>query len=172
MAIRSYRWILFSLALNGFAADQSSKYGMFNYLQEKGTPTLSYRGEAAFQTDVIGGVFKFHARYVIGGPPPDCALVKANGPLPPAVNNGALWNLGGQFKADANKFFATVSLLAALGISIWALRKKSTTDRWLCIALGLIFVAVYEMTGCLLVTMFMHALFNGAQVVLMLFGVE
>ncbi len=40
------------------------------------------------------------------------------------------------------------------------------------LALGLIFAAVYEMTGCLLVTMFMHALFNGAQVVLMLLGVE
>ena len=39
-------------------------------------------------------------------------------------------------------------------------------------ALGLVFVAAYEVTGCLLVTMFMHALFNGAQVVLMLFGVE
>jgi len=38
--------------------------------------------------------------------------------------------------------------------------------------LGLVFVAAYEVTGCLLVTMFMHALFNGAQVVLMLFGVE
>lgn len=39
-------------------------------------------------------------------------------------------------------------------------------------ALGLIFVAAYEVTGCLLVTIFMHALFNGSQVVLMLFGVE
>ena len=138
MAHRSYRWILFTLALIGFAADQSSKYGMFNYLHDKGEPAPAFPGEVAFQKDVIGGVFKFHARYVVGGPPPDCWLVKANGPVPPAVNHGALWNLGGQFKTDANTFFAVVSLLAALGISIWGIRRKTTTDRWLCIALGLI----------------------------------
>jgi signal peptidase II len=65
-------------------------------------------------------------------------LVHANGPVPPAVNHGALWSLGGEFKTDANHFFAAVSLLAALGISIWVLRKKDAGDRWLFIALGLI----------------------------------
>src|SRR4051794_31750254 len=138
MRICSCRWLLFSLALFGFGADQASKYGMFNYLHEKGVRTLSYPGEEAFQKDVISGVFKFHARYVLDAPPWDCALVRANGPVPPAVNHGALWNLGGQFKTDANKFFAAVSLLAALGISVWALRKKSVGDRWLFVALGLI----------------------------------
>ena len=34
-------------------------------------------------------------------------------------------------------------------------------------ALGLIFVAAYEATGCLLVSIFMHALFNGSQELLM-----
>lgn len=36
-------------------------------------------------------------------------------------------------------------------------------------ALGLLFVAAYEATGCLLVSIFMHALFNGSQELLMLF---
>lgn len=35
-------------------------------------------------------------------------------------------------------------------------------------ALGVIFVIAYETTGCLLVSIFMHALFNGGQVVVML----
>ncbi|HEX3149961.1 MAG TPA: signal peptidase II [Gemmataceae bacterium] len=137
MKIRCCRIMLFSLALFGFAADQASKYGMFNYLHEHGT-RMVYRDEEAFHTEVIKGVFKFHARYLLGAPPADCALARANGPVPPAVNNGALWNLGGQFKTDANKFFAAVSLLAAAGISIWALRKKSAPDRVLFFALGLI----------------------------------
>jgi lipoprotein signal peptidase len=87
---------------------------------------------------VVPGWFKFHARFVTGGPACDCPVIRLNGPLPPAVNHGALWSLGGQFKTDANKFFAVVSFLAALGISVWALRKKSVGDRWLFVALGLI----------------------------------
>jgi signal peptidase II len=138
MTICTCRGLLFVLALFGFAADQASKYGVFNYLHEKGTRTLSYQGEEAFQKDVIAGVFKFHTRYVLDTPLPDCALVRANGPIPPAVNHGALWSLGGEFKTDANKFFAGVSLLAAAGITIWSLRKKTVPDRWLFSALGLI----------------------------------
>jgi lipoprotein signal peptidase len=49
-----------------------------------------------------------------------------------------LFSLGGEHKGDANKFFAVVSVLAALGISIWGLRKATGSDRWLCVALGLI----------------------------------
>src|SRR5215211_2661257 len=55
---------------------------------------------------------------------------------PPRLH-GALWSLGGEFKTDANKFFAVVSFLAAAGISLWALRKKPD-DRWLTVSLGLI----------------------------------
>ena len=40
---------------------------------------------------------------------------KLNGPIPPAVNHGALWSLGGEHKENANKFFAVVSFLAAVG---------------------------------------------------------
>jgi lipoprotein signal peptidase len=98
----------------------------------------SYRDEEAYQKDVVPGWFKFHARYVKDAPACDCPLVRANGPLPPAVNHGALWSLGGEFKTDANKFFAVVSLLAAVGISVWALRRKAAGDRWLFVALGLI----------------------------------
>src|SRR4029077_2279204 len=54
------------------------------------------------------------------------------------VNHGALFSLGGQFKTDANHFFAGVSVLAALGIIVWGARRATATDKWLCAALGLI----------------------------------
>jgi signal peptidase II len=138
MPLRSHRRLLFALALVAFTADQGSKFGMFNWLYREGTRTGSHPDEEAYQKDVVPGWFKFHARFVTGGPACDCPVIRLNGPLPPAVNHGALWSLGGQFKTDANKFFAVVSFLAALGISVWALRKKSVGDRWLFVALGLI----------------------------------
>lgn len=138
MPHRSHRRLLFALALFALAADQGSKYGMFNYLYRHGERAPAYPGEEAYQKDVIPGWFKFHTRFVTAGPECDCPFVKANGPHPPAVNHGALWSLGGKFKTDANNFFAVVSFLAAAGISIWALRKKSVGDRWLFTALGLI----------------------------------
>jgi lipoprotein signal peptidase len=136
MEQRSYRRLLFALAVFAFAADQGSKYGMFNWLRTHGEPVW-HPGEEVFQKDVVPGWFRFHVRFVKDGPACDCPLARLNGPNPPAVNHGALWSLGGEFKTDANKFFAGVSLLAAVGISVWALRKRPT-DRWLCVALGLI----------------------------------
>jgi lipoprotein signal peptidase len=131
MPNRSYRWLLFSLAAFGFVADQATKYGMFNWLYEEGR----YTG----QREVIPRVFKFQVQYDPISPPNcDCLLTKWNGPLPPQVNHGALFSLGGEFQADANKFFAVVSIIAAVGITVWGLRKSSGKERWLCIALGLI----------------------------------
>jgi signal peptidase II len=137
MPHRSYRRLLFALALVVFAADQGSKYGMFNWLREQGNRAGAFSGEEAFEKDVVPGWFKFHARYVTDGPKCDCPFVRANGPVPPAVNHGALWSLGGEYKTNANTFFAIVSFLAAAGISVWTLVKKPT-DRWLVVSLGLI----------------------------------
>jgi signal peptidase II len=130
MPNRSYRWLLFALAAFGFAADQTTKYGVFNWLYSPG----AFAGER----EVIPGAFKFFVQYDPFAPACDCPLVKLNGPVPPRVNHGALFSIGGQFKTDANKFFATVSVLAALGISIWGLRRSTGQDKWLCVALGLI----------------------------------
>ena len=54
------------------------------------------------------------------------------------MNHGALFSLGAENGGSANRFFACVSVLAAVGISIWALLRKTREDRWLCVALGLI----------------------------------
>lgn len=130
MTTRSYRWLLFALAVFGFSADQSSKYGMFNWLYEEGSIER--------RKSVIPGTLEFLVQFEKGAPACDCPFVKLNGPVPPRVNHGALFNLGGQFKTDANRFFAIVSVLAAVGISLWGLRRATGADRWLCIALGLI----------------------------------
>ncbi len=130
MPIRSHRTLLFGLAVFVFVADQASKYGMFNWLYQP--------GQDVGVREVIPGAFRFHAQFDSLAPPSQNALVKWNSPIPPHVNHGALFSLGGQFKADANLFFALVSLLAVIGISIWGARKSAATDRWLCLALGLI----------------------------------
>ena len=131
MTNRSYRWLLFTIAVLGFAADQASKYGMFNWLYTK--------GHLLGERDVIPGAFKFLVQYDDQTPPNcDCVFVKWNGPVPPRVNRGALFSLGGEHGATANQFFAAVSVIAAIGIAIWGTRKATGRDRWLCISLGLI----------------------------------
>ncbi|WP_020467874.1 signal peptidase II [Zavarzinella formosa] len=131
MPERSYRWALFALGLLGFAADQSSKYGVFNWLYEPNRLVGS--------REVIPGAFRLLVQFEPeSAAPSDCPLVKWNGPLPPRVNHGALFSLGGQYKADANLFFGVVSVLAAVGIAGWGLRKSTGKDRVLCLALGLI----------------------------------
>jgi lipoprotein signal peptidase len=130
MPTRSYRWLLFTLGVFGFAADQASKYGMFNWLYVP--------GQLVGSKEVFPGKFRFLVQYDDSAPACDCVFVKWNGPVPPRVNHGALFSLGGQFKADANTFLAIVSALAAIGISIWGSRRATGQDKWLCVSLGLI----------------------------------
>lgn len=130
MTTRSFRWMLFVLAGVGLVADQASKYGMFNWLHVPG----QFSGER----EVIPGAFKFFVQFDPTGEPCDCVFARANGPVPPRVNHGALFSLGGQFQGSANTFFAVVSALAAIGITVWGFRKATAADKWLCIALGLI----------------------------------
>lgn len=131
MPDRSYRWVLFTLGLLGFVADQASKYGVFNWLYEPGRLVSS--------KEIIPGAFQLLVQFEPGdGSECNCVLTKWNGPLPPRVNHGALFSLGGQFKGNANLFFGILSIAAAVGIMVYGSRKQTGRDRWLCIALGLI----------------------------------
>ena len=122
---------LFVLGPLGFLADQASKYGVFNSLYEPGK-TIGAK-------EIVPGAFLLLVQFEPEETPPcDCMLVKWNGPIPPRVNHGALFSLGGQFKADANLFFGVISVLAALGIIYWGVRKATREDLLLCVALGLI----------------------------------
>lgn len=129
---RSYRALLFTLAVGGFAADQASKYGVFNWLYRDGQPVGS--------REVVPGAFRLFVQFDDRAPAPDTALVRWNGPVPPHVNHGALFSFTAWFDdpRHRNTFFACISVVAALGITVWSSRRAAATDRWLCTALGLI----------------------------------
>ena len=132
MIQRSFRGLLWSLALLGFLADQGTKYGMFRWLY---SPSLEGRRE------VIPGAFRFIAQFTQERPATHglrATLQRWNGPVLPRVNNGALFGLGQDFQFHANSFFAVVSVTAALAIAFWSFRAATARDRWLCVALGLI----------------------------------
>jgi len=131
MPDRSYRWALLALGLFGFVADQATKYGVFNWLYEP--------GKLAGSRQIIPGSFELLAQLdPTQKMPGEGVLTRWNGPVPPRVNHGALFSLGGEHKESANLFFGVVSVAAAVGILVWAFRKNTATDRVLCVALGLI----------------------------------
>jgi len=140
MPERSYRVVLWSLALVGLLADQATKYGVFGWLRG-----VDSRCFALFQD-------KPEKRYfatVPGDPDPDQVLERRgfflevsfenrDGELVPSVNHGALFGLWREHETMANYGFAGISLLAAAAIVVWSMQKNTAKDRWLCISLGLI----------------------------------
>jgi signal peptidase II len=119
MAERSYRVMLWVLALSGLTLDQSSKYAVFAWLGEK--PNNEY---VVFRTDKGG--FQLVAQF------------QDAGGRVPHVNQGALFGFLRNHKALANSGFAVISLLAAAAIVYWSTHQNTAQDRWLCAALGLI----------------------------------
>ena len=138
MTHRSYRGLLWTLAVLGLLLDQGTKYGMFRWLYgERHDPNNPDRGEY----DVVHGWFRFTADFDPKTQPCDCelaALQTWSAPTMPRVNHGALFGLMQEHKGGANQVFAGVSVLAAVGILIWVSRRNTAADGWLCAALGLI----------------------------------
>jgi lipoprotein signal peptidase len=139
MMQRSFRGVIWTLAVVGFFADQGSKYAMFRALY---TPSLDGRRE------VVPGAFCLIAQFKPEPVAQDWRrpFQEFNGPVKPRVNEGALFGmrlfqmlrLGPEYVWMDNVLFATVSVIAAVAIALWSLRRKVSEDRWLCIALGLI----------------------------------
>ncbi len=73
--------------------------------------------------------------------------------------------LFGVFKRYTDSYFA--ALISALLFAAIHVHVGNFIPLFI---LGLIFAAAYEITGCLLVTMFMHAIFNAVEVTFMLTG--
>jgi lipoprotein signal peptidase len=121
MPERSFRLVLWALALTGLVLDQASKYGVFHWLsggdghacQVFGTPDNGFQLIAQFEPDGTGA-------------------------WKPHVNQGALFGFLRQWQKSANAGFAVVSLLAALAIAWWSTQPATARDAWLCAALGLI----------------------------------
>lgn len=112
----SYRWLLWTLVLAGFALDQGTKYGVFAWLHQE----HARGGEHV----VVANMFEFTVEY------------KENDT--PHVNQGALFGLGNIHGGLANGVFAVVSVLAAVAIAYWSTLRSTVHDRALCGALGLI----------------------------------
>jgi lipoprotein signal peptidase len=129
MTERSYRVVLWTVALTGLALDQASKYGVFAWKLE--APDNAY---AVFRTEQGKG-FELVAQPEEDH---DGRLMLVNGRRVPHVNQGALFGFLRDHKALANAGFAVISLLAAAAIVYWSTLQTTARDRWLCAALGLI----------------------------------
>ena len=121
MPERSFRVLLWTLALLGVSLDQATKYGVFSWLAN-----VDGHSHTLFSTD--NGGFQLVAQYKDG---PD-------GKPMPHVNQGALFGFLKNYQTLANGGFAVVSLLAAMAIGVWSMQPNTARDRWLCMALGLI----------------------------------
>jgi lipoprotein signal peptidase len=136
MAKRSYRGLLWGLALLGLALDQGTKYGVFRWLHGVAEHRHAARGDYV----VIPNVFSLLADF---DQPENADSVLAplrtwSGNRLPMVNHGALFGLGRDYVTLANGIFAVVSVAAAVAIAYWSTRQSTARDRALCIALGLI----------------------------------
>ena len=139
MTERSYRLLFWCLALLGLSLDQASKYGVFHMLYNEGLGA---------QQEIVPKVFRLVSQFE--GPvevDPEGGLVHMlrtlGGEAMPAVNHGALWGLGGEYKHLANGIFALVSVAAAAAIIFWSTRRTMARDWKLCAALGLILAGTF-----------------------------
>ncbi len=160
MSDRSYRVLLWGLALLGLCADQATKYGVFAWLH--GVESHTY---AVFQTEPVA------RRFAVV--PDDDAVERfqqrgfflesafehngdVSGRPVPHVNQGALFGFLREHKTAANGTFALISLLAAAAIAVWSFQKGTAGDRWLCVSLGLIL-------GGTLGNLYDRLVFNGVR---------
>jgi lipoprotein signal peptidase len=136
---RSYRWILWTLVVVGFAADQATKYIVFGALYPEAASVSSLTA----RREIVPGSFSLTAHFT---PELDTStgllhvLRTASSDHLPFVNRGALFGVGGEDTTGNhhNSFFLYVSVAAALLITGWTLRRGVAQDRALCAALGLI----------------------------------
>jgi lipoprotein signal peptidase len=141
MADRSYRGLLAALALAGILLDQGTKYGVFRWLY----PTAAGRaraGDAPYDRyPIVPGALEFLVQFrpePVAADDPLRYLRAWSGAHLPHVNEGALFGLGQQYAHLANRVFAGVSVLAAVAIGCWSVRRGTARDGPLCAALGLI----------------------------------
>src|SRR5438132_6196815 len=143
-AERSFRGLLWGLALFGALLDQSTKYGVFKWLHDSpGERRLLTDQGMVAQGDrvVVPGAFKLLAQFTGKrelGTGVMADLRRLNLDASPKVNQGALFGLGGDYGDLANGIFAGVSIVAAVAILYWSTRRSTARDWALCAALGLI----------------------------------
>jgi lipoprotein signal peptidase len=142
MKERSYRALLWTLAVLGLLLDQGTKYGVFAWRYEQAIlPGDSETPPYVPPFTVIPGVFELLTQFT---PKYESAddwlgwLRTRSSHHMPRVNHGALFGLGSGYALHANTIFAVVSLVAAIAIIVWSFRRTTARDLPLCAALGLI----------------------------------
>src|SRR5436305_1600605 len=113
MPERSYRPLLYALALTGLLADQASKYGVFAQVNVE-RPTWRY---TLFNVPEKGGFF---LQPTLARDDNGQLDLNEKGQPKPHVNHGALFGFLRDYETLANLTFAAVSLAAALGILWWS----------------------------------------------------
>ena len=130
----SHRWLFWTLTLFGLALDLGAKYGIFAGLYEAAmNDPINHTGQIVVIPDTFHIVARFDPRV---DPDRDflAPLRVWGGTTQPGVNQGALFGIG----QGNNLLFAGISIVAALFIVGWSMRSAAATDRFLCVALGLI----------------------------------
>jgi signal peptidase II len=153
---RTFRWLFLAVALAGLGLDLGTKYVVFRWLYNGGeearrgafearvvvrgnpmdSPTLHRCG----RYDLVPGWFCFIAEHT-AEPIPESSIAPLqnySAPVMPHVNFGALFGLGGNHQGRANLSFAVVSIVAAIAITVWGLRRANAEDPWMCVCLGFI----------------------------------
>jgi lipoprotein signal peptidase len=130
MPERSFRILLWSLALVGVLLDQGTKYTVFTWLSN-----VKGNSWTLFQNDHGQG---FHLIAQFESNSDGSRKHDAHGNMVPHVNQGALFGFLRDHRTAANLGFAVISLVAALAIIAWSTQKSTAADPWLCAALGLI----------------------------------
>jgi lipoprotein signal peptidase len=136
---RSFRWMLWGLALLGLSLDQATKYTVFPWLHQDHVGLVDDYGGKYYE--VIPGAFRLRVLFsnqLVTGDGPLSSLRAMNGKELPAVNHGALFGIGGDYTLTANTIFMIISVLAAAAIIYWSMRRSTARDWSLCTALGLI----------------------------------
>lgn len=155
MAERSYRGLLWGLALVAALADQGAKYGIFAalYAEAQSSPQLQAT------RPIIPGAFDLLVQFTGERETSDSAISKLRtwfGAMLPRVNHGALFGMASERGHLANAVFAGISLLAAGAIVFWSTRRSLAHDGMLCMALGLIL-------GGTLGNLYDRLVFNGVR---------
>ena len=126
------RILFWVLAVCSLAADQSSKYIIFDMLSDPATNHV----HSLFQSQQGGG-FHLVAQFQYDLETRQMKKDPRGNPIP-YVNQGALFGFLGNHQSLANGLFAVISCAAAMAIIFWSTQKGSLSDLALTIALGFI----------------------------------
>jgi lipoprotein signal peptidase len=184
MPVRTYRWLLLSLAVIGLTADLVSKYHVFRWLYNNQQEANDGKFQAwvhgerwrdggtifihGGRYDLVPGWLGLTADYDQTAAKCDCGferLLTWSAPLMPRVNHGALFGMGGEHKGTANNIFAGVSVVAAIAILVWGMRRSTAREKWLMAALGLIL-------GGTVGNLYDRIVFNGVRDFLYFYAIE